>query len=211
MSKDPYRFSARFYDRLFEPINSGLRLLGLRMFLPKEGMSILDVGCGTGSHLEMYQRYRCNLYGIDSSPAMLEISRERLGDKADLYLGDATEMPYDDNSFDLVIIMLVLHEMKLQTRSHVINELKRVLKGDGHILLIDFHPGPIQPFEGWRTKAIIFLSEIAAGREHFRNYRHFMSIRGLPTIIKENGLVVKKQKVVGGGALALFLLQKEGC
>ena len=210
MSKDPYRFSARFYDKLFEPINSGLRLLGLRMFLPKEGMSILDVGCGTGSHLEMYQRYKCNLFGIDSSPAMLEIARERLGGKADLYLGDATEMPYDDNSFDLVLFMLVLHEMKPQTRSYVIKEMKRVLKDDGHILLIDFHPGPIQAFEGWRTKAIIFLSEIAAGREHFRNYRHFMSIRGLPTIIEENGLVVEKQKVVGGGALALFLLQKEG-
>jgi ubiquinone/menaquinone biosynthesis C-methylase UbiE len=174
-------------------------------------MSILDVGCGTGTHLEMYQRYRCNLFGIDSSPAMLDIAREKLGDKAALYLGDATEMHYDDNSFDLVILMLVLHEMKPQTRTHVIKEMKRVLKDDGHILLIDFHPGPIQAFEGWRTKAIIFLSEIAAGREHFRNYRHFMSIRGLPAIIEENGLVVKKQKIVGGGALALFLLQKEGC
>ena len=208
MTKDPYRFSAKFYDKLFEPMNSGLRMLGLRLFMPKKGMSILDVGCGTGSHLQLYQRYKCKLYGIEPSPAMMEKAREKLGDSVNLYPGSATEMPYEDKTFDLIISMLVIHEMKHPIRLAVLSEMKRVLKDNGRILLIDFHPGPIKGFEGWRTKATIFFSEIAAGREHFRNYRHFMKIKGLLPLIEENGLVVDKERVVGGGALAVYLLRR---
>jgi ubiquinone/menaquinone biosynthesis C-methylase UbiE len=208
MMKDPYQLTAKWYDKVFEPINKGLRLLGLRMLLPKKGMAILDVGCGTGSYLEFYKRFQCDLFGIDPSPAMLEIAKERLGEEANLYHGGADDMPYPDNSFDLIVSMLVLHEIDHVVRLAVIDEIKRVLKPSGKILLIDFNPGPIQSFEGWKTKAIILLSEIAAGRKHFRNYRHFMSIHGLHNLIESAGLVVEKQKIVGGGQLILILLRK---
>ena len=59
--KDAYRNIAWIYDRLFENLNRGLRLAGIRMFRPSKGMNVLDVGCGTGTHLELYQRYKCNL------------------------------------------------------------------------------------------------------------------------------------------------------
>lgn len=206
--KDPYRLTAKWYDKVFEPINKGLRLIGLRMFLPKKGMSILDVGCGTGSFLEFYQRYTHQLYGIDTSPAMMDIARQRLGREVDLHLGSAAEMPYPDNYFDLIVSMLVLHEMDHPIRLAVLEEMKRILKPDGKILLIDFDPGPLEFFEGWRTKAIILLSEIVAGRQHFKNYRHFMSINGLNHLTKASGLIEVKQKIVGGGPLKLVLLQK---
>lgn len=101
--KDPYRNVARIYDRIFDSMNKGLKLVGIRMFRPTKGMSILDVGCDTGSHLELYQRYKCSLYGLDLSPSMLNVARVRLGDTARLDLGDATDMPYEDNKFDLAV------------------------------------------------------------------------------------------------------------
>lgn len=206
--KDPYRFTARWYDKVFERINKGLRLIGLRMFLPKAGMTILDVGCGTGSYLEVYQRYDCSLYGIDTSPAMLEIAKQRLDEEVELYLGSAAEMPYRSQSFDLVVSMLVMHEIEHSLRLAVLDEIKRVLKDNGRILLIDFNPGRVHTFEGWRTMATIFISEIAAGSEHFRNYRHFMSMNGLHNLIQTSQLVIEKQKYVAGGPLALILLKK---
>jgi ubiquinone/menaquinone biosynthesis C-methylase UbiE len=209
MRDDPYRAIARWYDKLFEPINRGLRVLGLRLFMPKKGMAILDVGCGTGLHLDLYRKYRCAMYGIDPSPSMLGIAQERLGDAARLHLGDASDMPYEGGSFDLVMAMLVLHEMKPATRSSVIGEMKRVLKPGGRMLLIDFHPGPIRPLQGWLTKLIITASEIAAGRQHFRNYRQFMAFKGLPTLISAHDLVTEKQRIVSGGALAAFLLSAQ--
>lgn len=204
--KDAYRQIAGVYDRLFENMNKGLGLAGIRLSRPKEGMNILDVGCGTGTHLELYQRYGCHLYGIDLSPSMLGMARMRLGDSAQLELGDATCMPYENRKFDLVIAKLALHEMQPQTRSAVLSEMKRVLKEDGHILLIDFHTGPYQSLKGWISRAIIFFVEFAAGREHFKNYRQFIATKGLSTLLKLNNLEVKRQKILAGGAFGAYLV-----
>jgi len=206
--KDSYRNVAKVYDRLFENMNKGLRMAGLRMFRPSKGMNILDVGCGTGTHLELYQRYGCNLYGIDLSPSMLEVAQVRLGETARVELGDATNMPYEDNKFDLIISMLSLHEMIQKTRSSVIEEMKRVLKDDGRILLVDFHPGPYQPLQGWISKVIIFFSELAAGREHFRNYRQFIAAKGLSTLMADNSLEVEKQRILAGGTFEIILVKR---
>ncbi len=61
MTEDPYRNIAGIYDRLFDGMNKGLRLVGIRMFRPAKGMTVLDVGCGTGAHLELLKRYDCDL------------------------------------------------------------------------------------------------------------------------------------------------------
>jgi ubiquinone/menaquinone biosynthesis C-methylase UbiE len=205
---DPYRSFARIYDRLFDSMNKGLRLVGVRLFRPSGGMSILDVGCGTGSHLELYQRYKCQLYGLDLSPSMLAVAQERLGDTAQLDLGDATNMPYEDRKFDLVISMLALHEMDPETRSAVLDEMKRVLKDNGRILLIDFHTGPYQPLQGWISKLIILISEMAAGRVHYRNHRHFLAQGGLFGLTTQHNLEIDKQRILAGGTFAELLVHQ---
>ena len=210
MVRDPYHLVAKSYDSIFGGMNKGLRLLGVRMCRPKSGMSILDVGCGTGLQLEGYKRLGCELHGIDSSPAMLGVARKRLGSEADLRLADASEMPYEDKQFDLIISMLALHEMGPDTRFTVMREMKRVLKDSGRMLLIDYHRGPIRGLEGWTNRLVIFLAEVAAGRRHYRNYRHFMSVKGLQPLIVGQTLAIDRHRTHGGGALALYLLSKEG-
>jgi ubiquinone/menaquinone biosynthesis C-methylase UbiE len=138
---------------------------------------------------------------------MLDVAKSRLGDNAELHLGEATQMPYKKDTFDLVLCMLALHEMDQLTRILVLSEIRRVLKIDGHILLIDYHTGHIRPVKGWLTKLIIVLSEIGAGRRHFHNYRHFISIGGLPRLIEESQLAEKKNKVVANGNMALYLVR----
>ena len=153
--RDPYRRVAGLYERMFESINKGLRILGVRLHIPPKGGSILDVGCGTGIHLDTYSRYKCKLYGIDTSPSMLRVARERLGNKAELIQADASEMPYKSNFFDLILCMLVLHEMDDDVRSNVIGEMERLIKTDGRILLIDYHAGKPSQLKGWWSKLLI--------------------------------------------------------
>lgn len=205
---DPYRNSARYYDRLFDGMNKGLKLIGIRMFRPTKGMSILDIGCGTGTQLMLYQRYQCDLFGLDSSPSMLEVARKRLGDGARLDLGDAASMPYQEHMFDLAILMLTLHEIAPSVRPIVLAEINRVLKNDGHLLLIDFHIGPYQPLQGWISKTIIFLAELAAGRTHYRNYRDFIKTGGLIKLVDQQHYVVEKQQVLAGGTFGVFLVKE---
>lgn len=207
MTEDPYRRVAGIYDRLFERMNKGLRILGFRMFIPPRGGSVLDVGCGTGTHLEMYKKFNCHLYGIDTSDAMLERARNRLGAEADLRLVDAAQMPFESGLFDLVICMLALHEMDDEVRTSVLGEIKRVLKSDGRALLIDFHAGTPSPVRGWLSKLVILLSEVAAGRRHFSCYRHFMAIGGLPSLIERGQFEIEKTRVVGENTLALYLVR----
>jgi ubiquinone/menaquinone biosynthesis C-methylase UbiE len=139
---DAYRRAARWYDRVFGGLNAGLRGLDLTMFPPRDGMEVLDVGCGTGLQLASYQHAGCRVSGIDASPAMLAAARRRLGDTAALRLGDAARLPWPDRAFDLVLASTVLHEMPSGVRVATLGEMRRVLRPGGRVLLTDFEAGP---------------------------------------------------------------------
>ena len=205
--KDQYKNIAGWYDRIFEPMNSGLRKIGLKMYPVKHGMDILDIGCGTGSHLKLYRDRKCNVSGIDLSPAMIKIAEKKLGDNADLKLVDAANTGFGDNKFDLILSSTVLHEMSPQLRSDVLKEIKRILKNDGRLLIIDFHPGPLKKPKGIYSKVIITLSEILAGREHHKNYRNFMKNGGLPGLIQFSDFIIEEKKIVSGGNFGIYLLK----
>lgn len=209
MAKDPYQKSAKKYDRYVEPSIADIRQIGMKMYPPQEGMHILDVGCGTGTTLMLYHEAGCRVSGIDLSPAMVEVARKKLGDRAEIRQGDASTMAYPDGSFDLVLGFLTLHEMPNRIRPAVIREMARVMKPDGRILLIDHHPGPIRFPKGWIYRPIILFFEIMAGREHFRNYRDFISRKGLPNLISTQNLMVVSKKFISGGNIALFLVNSE--
>src|SRR5271157_454918 len=111
MTQDAYRFYAEIYDKAYEPAEKKLRKIGLEVFPPQENLSILDVGCGTGTQLALYKKSGCKLTGIDQSPAMLAAAHQKLGEAAELRLEDATHMTFASQTFDLVTVVLVLHEM----------------------------------------------------------------------------------------------------
>lgn len=205
--RDQYKKIANWYDMIFEPLNSGLRKIGMKLYPPKDGMNVLDIGCGTGAHLKLYQDESCNVFGIDMSAAMLKVARTKLGDSADLRLGNASKTTYSENKFDIIIVSTVLHEMDHQARINVIKEVKRILKKDGRVLLIDFHSGTTKNMKGLFSKVIITISEIVAGRTHYKNYRNFMKNGCLPNLITSTRLIIEDYKIVSGGNFGIYLLK----
>jgi ubiquinone/menaquinone biosynthesis C-methylase UbiE len=206
MTKDPYRLIARIYDPLIEPLMRGYRDIGMRMLPPESGMWVLEVGCGTGSFLNSYSRSNCRVIGIDRSAAMVKAAGSKLSGDAVVNTGDASQMPYKDDAFDAVILSMTLHEMPATIRSAVLKECSRVLKKSGRILVIEYHPGPYRFPAGVYSRILSYGIEVAAGREHFRNYRNFMAGGGLPGLIADHRLSIETQKIVSGGNLGLYVL-----
>jgi SAM-dependent methyltransferase len=84
------------------------RLVGrsLPMLLdPHPGERVLDVGCGEGNHLLLFERLGLDACGVDASPYMIRRARKRLGNRADLRVGNADDLPFEDNEFDLAVLI----------------------------------------------------------------------------------------------------------
>ncbi|MEU4191146.1 class I SAM-dependent methyltransferase [Kribbella sp. NPDC026611] len=103
------------------------------------GRRILDVGCGAGPLSAALRDRGAIMTGFDLSAAMIELARRRLGEDADLAVGDlAKPLPYGDAAFDDVVASLVLHYLEDWTEP--LAELRRVLKPGGRLILSVNHP-----------------------------------------------------------------------
>ena len=104
-------------------------------------------------------------------------------------------MEYPSDYFDMIISIMTLHEMHPSVRSGVLDEMIRVLKKDGRILAIDYHPSDQLFPKGWMNKSVIFFFEIMAGSEHFNNFRDFIATDGIPGLVEDRNLGIEKQKL----------------
>src|SRR5262249_32939947 len=99
--------------------------------------ALLDVGCGPGLLLATlavnYPELR--LAGLDIAPEMVRVATERLGMRAEIKLGDAESLPWEDASFDYVFCVDSFHHYPNPKRA--LSEFYRVLKPNGQVVLAD--------------------------------------------------------------------------
>jgi len=203
---DQYSFIAHQYDRLLGPFLDGLRLAALRLCPPAPGSRVLDVGCGTGAQLELYQRAGCTVAGIEASPAMAQVARRRLGAHAELDIADATRMPYAAAAFDLVLASMMLHELSAGARAAILQECARVVRPGGRLIVIDYHPGPLSVPTGWIVRPFVLAAERLAGRDHYRHHLAFLAGGGMPALAPAHGFAVERTEVTRGGAFGIYVL-----
>lgn len=207
MKQDPYRTLAKMYDRLCEPSANLLRRIGLQVFAPRENISILDIGCGTGTQLALYCKPGCRLFGVDTSAAMLEAAHRKLGEGAELHKEDASSLSFPDRMFDLVTMVLVLHELPAELRPAVLSECRRVVKADGRVLIIDFNFGPYPFPMGYIWRLVRRFFEFISGREHYAHYLDFKKRGGLEPLICEAHFSVDKRVTSEHKVAVVYLLQ----
>lgn len=125
----------------------------------------LEVGIGTGLNLPFYPE-QARLTGIDFSPAMLALARQRaaqLGRTADLREADALALPFPDASFDTVICTFALCAVPDDRRAA--GEMSRVLRPGGLLLLADHVAASAWPFRALQRVAELITVPLQG--EHF--------------------------------------------
>ena len=101
--------------------------------LPKGG-KVLDVGCGTGEHLQHAIDRGLLATGVEPAPAMLEVARRNVP-AAEIHQGVATQLPFKDAQFDLVIMVEVLRYLDRSDTEKALAEARRVLKPGGQLFV----------------------------------------------------------------------------
>lgn len=147
--KSAYRRWAPVYDHTFGRVASEGRKHAVEVLNQSKG-KILEVGVGTGLSLPDYKP-SLEIIGIDLSPEMLDKARERVAEEGlenvlGLYEMDASELKFDDASFDTVVAMFVI--TVVPDPAKVMRELARVCKPGGEVMLVN-HFSTEEGVRGW--------------------------------------------------------------
>ena len=133
----------------------------------RQGWRVLDVGCGLGSHLSLLKERGLLLSGLEAGPVAARLAAQRLGDQAEIQVGDAHELPYEDNSFDAVIMVNTLE--LVDRRALVLGEAARVAASRVCVITLNSlswgglywrRPGAIHPLHQGRPLGLWGLSRL---------------------------------------------------
>jgi demethylmenaquinone methyltransferase/2-methoxy-6-polyprenyl-1,4-benzoquinol methylase len=139
-----YDRMSRWYDILSGRFEKRYRDEGLGKLGAREGEVVLEVGFGTGRCiLALAQAVgdKGKVYGIDISEGMCNISLSRmeksgLSEMVELHCGDATQLPFKSNCFDVVFISFALELFDTPEIPLILDECRRVLRSDGRICIV---------------------------------------------------------------------------
>ncbi len=95
---------------------------------------VLDIGCGTGRNLPLYERGRTKVIGLDPAMDALRAARKRAPD-VPLVCGSAEALPFRDGAFDTVVSGLVFCSVPDAHRG--LGEVKRVLANGGELRMLE--------------------------------------------------------------------------
>ncbi len=126
--------------------------------IPDEDSKVLDLCCGTMSNsIELARKkQKLQITGLDISKEMLAIAADIINElqltNVNTVVRDATDTKLPDHYFDYVILGLVLHETTEELNRKILQEVHRILKPDGKVIVLEWErPTKI------RQKILFFL------------------------------------------------------
>jgi phosphatidylethanolamine/phosphatidyl-N-methylethanolamine N-methyltransferase len=130
---------AKVYDFFFGAILQPGRKRAVATIHSRPGLRVLELGIGTGLTAPLYSR-DWSVVGVDLSPAMLSQAQKRIAElqltnAVRLLQADGARLPFDDESFDVVLVPYVMSVVP--DPIGVARELRRVCRPSGQIILLN--------------------------------------------------------------------------
>jgi ubiquinone/menaquinone biosynthesis C-methylase UbiE len=201
-TREDYNLIAKEFSATRREIWEELRFLFEDL---KEGEKVLDLGCGNGRWYKIFKEKKVDYFGIDNSEKLIEIAKGNFPG-AKFFVGDALNLPFQDNFFDKVYSIALLHHIpSVEFRTKVLSEAKRVLKPGGILILTSWR------IHRWREIFILvkhtFLKLLGISKLDFKDiflpwgkkalrYYHCFSKKELENLVKKVGFEILESGVV---------------
>ena len=178
--------SPEFSEMVYEPTKN-IALAFLFMILPKnehlkerleKGINYLDIGCGNGMLIIQFAQSFANskflgvspdIHGIEAAKAT--ISHLGLEERVSVKHMGGEDLTYKDE-FDMVSMVVTLHEIPPEVRNKVVEKAYQVLKKDGYLMVLDFpYPSNLEDHRNptYDYGVLDQFYEIVAGSVHLNN------------------------------------------
>lgn len=124
-----------YHPRFWQPVISTFQ----KHYDLTSDSSVLDVGCGKGFMMHDMAELipGITVKGIDISEYAIENTIQSM--RPNVHVGDAISLPFDDNSFDVVISINTVHNLEREECGKALQEIERVSKGHSFITVDAYH------------------------------------------------------------------------
>ncbi|MER3373528.1 MAG: bifunctional demethylmenaquinone methyltransferase/2-methoxy-6-polyprenyl-1,4-benzoquinol methylase UbiE [Allomuricauda sp.] len=157
------------YDGLNRVISFGIDLKWrkrmVKLLKAKAPKTILDIATGTGDlAIAMTQTGAEKIIGLDISPGMLEVGKEKISEKnlqetIEMVVGDSEDLPFEDNTFDAITVGFGVRNFENLEKG--LAEIHRVLKPNGTFMVLETSVPTKFPFkQGYRLYCNYILPTI---------------------------------------------------
>ncbi|CAN5476378.1 hypothetical protein BH10BAC5_BH10BAC5_28540 [soil metagenome] len=171
-----YDHVADLYDKVFNDIKVRKDEWEwiCRHFPFEKDITVVDIGCGNGALLKEIAPKIKKGIGIDTSEKILKkaVELNKFSDNLSFHLVDRPFIPCADNSADLIISLLSFRYMDWDP---IMMEIKRVLKPEGKLLIIDMVTVPVK----LKELPAFIRSKLSQYRQRFTHKSFYMDLRKL--------------------------------
>lgn len=181
-------YDGKVYKYLIDPATKDTRTIISGLI--ENDSKIIDIGCGTGS-LAFYLSEKCRyVLGIELSKKMVDYANSRKEGNSisnvQFFHGNAERVSeLTKDRFDYAVFSLCLHEMKSETRSKALGEIKKITN---NVIIYDYTVKKKTSFQRIMNSAAEFL----AGRENYDNYKSFLKEKGIFGLLEKHDFKVEK-------------------
>lgn len=178
-TKSGYDGLSKWYDAITGSYLRKSRERGLQKLSAKNGETVLEIGFGTGHGITALAKSvgnTGNVYGLDISEGMRSVAQNRiekagLSHRVKLNVGDAANLPFEDNFFDAIFTSFALELLEAHELPIVLHECQRVLKAGGRIGVVSLS----KKAEGNKIMAFFYRAA----------YRYYPNLAGHPHLVQK--------------------------